>query len=237
MRIIFVRHGEPDYANDCLTENGRLQAKATAERLKDEGINYIYSSPMGRARETASYTANLLGLEVNTLDFMHEIDWGTKKDLGDISGSKSVPHNGHPWTLAVRLYAESPESGVGDKWREHPYFRDNICIDYYDKIAKEIDSFLLGFGLERKNGYFECHEPCDETIAVFSHGGSGAAAMSQILNLPFPYVLSVLMYGVCSVSIIDFKAELNNVVIPHISLFNDMRHLGDVKKEKLRFEK
>ena len=36
MKLIFVRHGEPDYRNDCLTENGILQAKATAVRLKDE---------------------------------------------------------------------------------------------------------------------------------------------------------------------------------------------------------
>ena len=26
MRIIFVRHGEPDYAHDCLTDMGKLQA-------------------------------------------------------------------------------------------------------------------------------------------------------------------------------------------------------------------
>ena len=32
MRIVFVRHGEPDYANDCLTALGREQAKAAALR-------------------------------------------------------------------------------------------------------------------------------------------------------------------------------------------------------------
>ena len=55
MRIIFVRHGEPDYVHDCLTEKGKIQAAAAAERLRDEGIAEIYSSPLGRARETADY--------------------------------------------------------------------------------------------------------------------------------------------------------------------------------------
>ena len=41
MRIIFVRHGEPDYANDCLTEQGRIQAEACAQRLREEGIEEI----------------------------------------------------------------------------------------------------------------------------------------------------------------------------------------------------
>lgn len=31
MRIIFVRHGEPDYQKDCLTDEGRVQAAAAAE--------------------------------------------------------------------------------------------------------------------------------------------------------------------------------------------------------------
>ena len=52
MRIIFVRHGEPDYRNDCLTDLGRLQAQAAAERLREEGIEEIWSSPLGRAAES-----------------------------------------------------------------------------------------------------------------------------------------------------------------------------------------
>ena len=73
MRIIFVRHGEPDYARDCLTPTGKRQAAAAARRLEREGIQEIYASPMGRARETAQFTADLLG------DFMgrwrHAREW------------------------------------------------------------------------------------------------------------------------------------------------------------------
>jgi probable phosphoglycerate mutase len=76
MRIIFVRHGEPDYEHDCLTKTGSHQAAAVAERLSEEGITAIYSSPNGRARETAEYTARRLGLPITLLDFMHEISWG-----------------------------------------------------------------------------------------------------------------------------------------------------------------
>ena len=55
MRLIMVRHGEPNYELDCLTPEGRRQAAAAAERLSSEGITEIFSSPQGRARETASY--------------------------------------------------------------------------------------------------------------------------------------------------------------------------------------
>ena len=76
MRLIFVRHGEPDYIKDCLTENGKVQAISTAQRLKYENIKAVFSSPMGRARQTASYTAAEHGLDVQILDCMHEINWG-----------------------------------------------------------------------------------------------------------------------------------------------------------------
>ena len=59
MRIILVRHGHPDYANDCLTPLGRLHAAAAAQRLQDEGIQKIFSSTCGRAMETARHTADL----------------------------------------------------------------------------------------------------------------------------------------------------------------------------------
>ena len=58
MRMVFVRHGEPDYEKDCLTEIGKKQAEAAAERLEREGIAEIYASPMGRASETAFAVQN-----------------------------------------------------------------------------------------------------------------------------------------------------------------------------------
>ena len=135
MRIIFVRHGEPDYARDCLTDEGRRQAAAAAERLAGEGISEIYASPCGRAMETARYTARRLGLPVVTLDYMHEIAWG----------GEGVPHGGHPWTLGDCMLAEGFDFSAGD-WRAHPYFRDNVATEYYGRIAPQIDAFLAGFG-------------------------------------------------------------------------------------------
>lgn len=73
MRIIFVRHGYPNYVNDCLTELGHKHAAAAAERLKDEGIEQIFSSTCGRAYETAEYIAKKYNLPIVKCDFMREI--------------------------------------------------------------------------------------------------------------------------------------------------------------------
>ena len=57
MRIIFVRHGHPDYKKDCLTALGHLHAQAAAQRLEGEKIAKIFSSSCGRAYETAEHIA------------------------------------------------------------------------------------------------------------------------------------------------------------------------------------
>lgn len=234
MRLIFVRHGEPNYEKDCLTENGIIQAKGVAARLHNENISTIYASPMGRAVETASFTAKDHNLKINTLDFMHEIDWGNipSDDL-----SSPLPHDGHPWTLGYRLLTENPEYIGSQNWKEHPYFKNNKCLGYYEMISEKFDLFLKEYGLIRKDGLYYEEEQREDTIALFAHGGSGAVMFSHVLNLPFPFVLTSLAYGVCSVSIIEFGSESGHMVIPHLSLFNDMGHIDNLKLEKLHFEK
>ena len=41
MLLYIVRHGDPNYEVDCLTERGKLQAEAIGKRIFDAGINQI----------------------------------------------------------------------------------------------------------------------------------------------------------------------------------------------------
>lgn len=47
-----------------LSEDGIVQAKKLAERLREENISHIFSSPFLRAIETASQVAKVLGLKI-----------------------------------------------------------------------------------------------------------------------------------------------------------------------------
>ena len=68
MRLILVRHahsdpGEPDELRP-LSERGREQARALAERLAPERPGLVLSSPLLRARETAAAIAKAAGAEL-----------------------------------------------------------------------------------------------------------------------------------------------------------------------------
>lgn len=233
MRLILIRHGEPDYKKDCLTANGREQAEETSKRLIREGISAIYSSPMGRAEETAAYTAQALDLKVNILDFMHEIDWGDTED----DPADKLEYDGHPWTLGFMLLTENTEYVGSSDWYKHHYFRDNKCLSYYRMVSQHVDEFLSSFGLIRREGLYCCERSCDDTVALFAHGGSGAVLISYILGLPFPFVLTTMPFGLCSVSIIEFIQREGELTIPILSLFNDMAHVKGAKRQPLLFEK
>lgn len=215
MRIIFVRHGEPDYARDCLTDEGKRQAAAVAERLAAEGITQIYASPNGRAAQTASYTARRLGLAVATLDYMHEISWG----------GPGIPLEGHPWTLGDRMLEEGFDF-YADDWREHPYFKGNAATEYFERIAGRIDGFVAEHGYRHEGRRFFCEKGTDETVALFSHGGSGACALAHLLALPFPYVAAVMPYDFTSIIILEFPNATGEWVHPRLALFNDSAHIA-----------
>ncbi len=214
MRIIFVRHGEPNYEKDCLTETGHKQAEACAKRLEQEGISEIFASPMGRAAQTAAYTAELLELPVETLDYMHEISWG----------GEGIPENAHPWTLADRMIDQDDFDFYHNEWRETLYFKNNDVMKYVQEISRQFDALLLRHGYRHEETRFFCETDERKNIAVFSHGGSGACVLSHLLALPFPYVCTVMPYGHTSITILNFPARKGKFVHPRIELFNDTLH-------------
>jgi len=70
--LILARHGETDWnrdgrwqghADEPLNERGRAQAQALADELAGEEVAAVYSSDLGRARETAEIVATRLGLD------------------------------------------------------------------------------------------------------------------------------------------------------------------------------
>lgn len=50
MKILIIRHGDPDYEHDSLTEKGRREAECLAKRLVNEKIDYYYLSPSAGRR-------------------------------------------------------------------------------------------------------------------------------------------------------------------------------------------
>lgn len=226
MRIVFVRHGHPDYVNDCLTPLGHEQAKRAALRLKNEGIGEIFSSSMGRAYETALHTANLLKLEVEKLDFIREIKWGS--DNGE-----KVYQDGHPWDTSI--YAvKNGFSLMDEEWTKDKMFSGNKVFSEVERVGKQADDWLLRLGYKREGtSYRVVGENTDRTVALFSHGGASSALFSHLLNLPFFYLCGTLCPDFTAITVLRFSDEKGELTVPLIEIANDSRH---IEGEKVSFD-
>ncbi len=220
MRIVFIRHGDPNYDIDCLTELGHKQAKIAAQRLLKEGIEEIYSSPLGRARQTAQAFSEASGIsDIKILDFMQEIRFGTEEMLYD--------NKWNPWLVVEDLVKNGKDIQTPD-WREYPLFKNNLATVDVDKIGTEADKWLATLGYEREGYFYRCTRKDDKekTIALFCHGGSSTAFFSRVLNQQFPYMCAVLLhYPHTTISVIKFNKTPGSLSQPIVELLNDARHL------------
>lgn len=109
MIIYFVRHGESEgnsqnmhqFSHTPLSEKGRKQAEALAERLKDVNFDLIYSSSSARAKETAEIINKIVNSRVETWDDLIEMKMpseirGKKVDDPEVMKIKKVIWENYP---------------------------------------------------------------------------------------------------------------------------------------------
>ena len=61
MKLLIVRHGDPDYDIDSLTEKGWKEAEYLSQKLCKLDVKAFYVSPLGRAKDTAAPTLKKMG--------------------------------------------------------------------------------------------------------------------------------------------------------------------------------
>ena len=223
MRILFVRHGNPNYQNDCLTPLGKAQAEALSRRLVNEGIEEIYASTCGRAMETARYTADKLGLEITSFDFMREIDWSS------VTG-EPVIHNGNPW-LTVDEYLNRDKPLVDTEWQNDEFFKKTKTSKSVEKLSKSLDSWLESLGYKREGNYYRVIASTEKTVAMFSHAGAFASSCSHLFNLPIPFVVRCIPCRQSSVIEIVLRGAEGELISPSFGDSYEISHLNDEKIE------
>src|SRR5690554_4521335 len=86
MKIYLTRHGQTEWnvigklqgwGNSNLTEKGIENAKRLSQRLKEVNFDYVYSSPQQRALDTAKLIRGDRNIEINVLDDLREIGFGS----------------------------------------------------------------------------------------------------------------------------------------------------------------
>lgn len=152
VRWIWVRHGETEdnrsrrylgHYDAPLNKQGREQAFAAAERLKNEPVTYIYTSDLLRCKETAHIIACSQKMTVVETAALRELDFGQ-------------------WDRKTYEEIMRTHKSLAEKWYNNPY----------DVSPPEGESlYELGDRIGRWLSDLEERMLPTETAVLVTHGG------------------------------------------------------------------
>jgi probable phosphoglycerate mutase len=218
MRLYIIRHAEPDYEHNTITTQGHREAKALSRQLKREGLTHLYSSPLGRAVDTARYTAKATGLKPTVIDWTRE--------LSDLKMAPVPPWgNLMAWDLAGEVIRLKREHLTPTAWRRIPLFDQKKFRAEIARVGRNSDAFLKRHGYRREGGRYRILKGNKRRIAVFCHGGFGLTWLSHLLEIPLPLMWSGFWMAPSSVTTVLFDERSSRWATPRCLGFCDLSHL------------
>ena len=237
MRLVFIRHGDPDYVNDTLTPKGRREAELLARWLKDKRIDAVYQSPLGRARDTARYVLDAKGMEAETLPWLQEFQARFDPNLSAdarIAYSnelKTDPATGKfqkriLWDILPSYYAAHPALFASDQWKQTELVRCSDMAERYDEAVREFDGLLSRHGYERDGSIYRVRAGNDQVIAFFCHFAISAVLLSHLWNVS-PFVpLQFLSAAPTSVTEVATEEREQGIACFRTLRYGDITHLN-----------
>ncbi len=216
MKILIIRHAEPDYSIDSLTEKGWREAEYLSEKLAKLDIKDIYVSPLGRAKDTASLTLKKIDKTATECDWLREFPTSVTKP----NRENSVAWDWIPadWTGIDDFYDIS-------KWTKIECFEKSTIEEDYKKVANGIDEILKKHGYVRNGRIYDAVNANNDTIALFCHFGVECVILSHLLNIsPMQ-----LWHGFCalpsSVTTVVTEERRKGIACFRTCGFGDLSHL------------
>lgn len=218
MRLLIVRHGDPNYEIDSLTEVGWKEAELAADYISKLDIKEFYLSPLGRAQDTAGCTLKRMNRTGITYDWLREF-W-PRIDRPDVTDKKKNVWDWLPqdWTTEPRYYDV-------DTWTVTERMKEGHVKEAYDEVCKGIDEVLKQHGYLRENNYYRVTEANNDTIVFFCHFGIECVILSHLLHVS----PMILWHGFCaapaSITTVYTEERREGIASFRIAAFGDTSHL------------
>ena len=216
MRLYIIRHADPDYPNRTITDKGHLEAQALAKRLASQGLDRIYSSPLGRAIHTAQYTADTLNMDYQIEDWTQETGLLLQDEsIGEVCA----------WDLDGEIIRGEISPSTYHNWYHEKPFNSAVFRAYFEALEQKSDEFLSRHGYVRDQRRYRIVESNREQIAIFCHGGFGLTWIAHLLEIPIPIMWSGFFLAPSSVTTILFDERSDQWAVPRCLGVADISHL------------
>ena len=234
MRLLIVRHGDPDYEPDTVTQAGAKEADALAALMRREQIDHFYVSPMGRAKRTIAPTLEAMDREAQVLDwleefpaeldvngnaFLQEVYPGTETNPDGTFGKRIV------WDMLPHGWKNDPAYYGVDTLKDTPVGRNSDIVAVYRRVCRGLDALLEQHGYKREGMLYTTKMGNRKTLALFCHFGLSCVILSRLWNVS-PFVLwHSLVMAPSSVTELHTEERVKGKVTFRASRIGDISHL------------
>lgn len=231
MKIVIVRHADPDYSIDSLTEKGWREAEYLSERLTQLNVKEFYVSPLGRAKDTASCTLKKLNRTAVEKEWLREFApqiWRPDNTERKLISWDWLPQD---WMAEADFFRY-------DRWFLQERMQEGRVKEEYDWVVKGLDEVLAEHGYRREDHYYRVEQANNDTIVMFCHFGAECVLLSHLLSIS----PMTLWHGMCaapsSVTTVITEERRKGVASFRVNSFGDISHLyvkGEVPAFAARF--
>jgi probable phosphoglycerate mutase len=242
MRLILIRHAEPDYKHNTVTEKGRREAAALAERVKEWKVADFYMSPLGRAIDTAKPTLEAMGRTAEILDWAKEFDY---RCIDPVTGRDHLC-----WDYVPSQWTADKKCFTLEDWAVTPPMSSNPEIEAnFKNVCNELDKLLLKYGYKRDgmiyrtvgrkqenvirtagpndsdSGFSSREKEEGPTVVIFCHLGITCMMMAHLLNSPFMTLTHGLFIPPSSVNVLTTEERWEDEASFRAQAIGDCSHL------------
>lgn len=217
MKLLIIRHGDPDYVHDSLTEKGDREAQLLAERISRLDVKDFYVSPMGRAKRTAKFTLEKMGRTAIVFDWLKEFHNYCHKP--NVEG-ESIYWDWLPqdWTIEPRFFDK-------EHWWEPKVFSECNIKAEYDEVIAAFDQLLAEHGYVRDGNMYRVEEANNDTLVFFCHFGLSCVLLSHLMNVSPMILWHGAVAAPTSVTTLASEERIEGKAYFRMSAYGDISHL------------
>ena len=219
MKLLIIRHGDPNYDIDSLTPKGWKEVAYLSERIARLDIRDFYVSPYGRAKDTASLTLKKMGRTATECEWLREFTPKiVRPDRGPVPAAVC-------WDWLPQDWMKEEDFFYSDRWMNPKVMQDGHVGEEYKWVTDSLDELLARYGYVREGHYYRVEESNNDTIAFFCHFGLGCVLISHLLGVS----PMVLWHGLCaapsSVAVLNTEERRQGIASFRMSEYGDISHL------------
>ena len=220
MKLLFIRHGDPDYVKDSLTEKGWREAKLLSERMKNIKADRIFVSPLGRAKDTASLSLKKMGMEGKEETFPWLQEFPVRVKRPDKGGELKVA-----WDWLPQDFADHDAFFNPDTWMNHPVYDESDIRKEVAYIYENFEKLLNELGYKKEGRYFKAVKPNNDTLVFFCHFGLETLLLSHLLSISPMILWQGFIAAPTSVTIVATEERMEGKAAFRCICYGDNSHL------------